>query len=58
MQETADGVIVVLHDADLMRLAGTRLNIWDADYDDLRDLDVGSWFSPEFSDERIPTLED
>jgi glycerophosphoryl diester phosphodiesterase len=58
VQETADGVIVVLHDADLMRLAGTRLNIWDADYDDLRDLDVGSWFSPEFSDERIPTLEE
>jgi glycerophosphoryl diester phosphodiesterase len=56
VQETADGVIVVLHDADLMRLAGVKLNIWDADYDDLRDMDVGSWFSPEFSGERIPTL--
>ena len=58
VQETADGVIVVLHDADLMRLAGVRLNIWDADYDDLRDLDVGSWFSPDFADQRIPTLRD
>ena len=56
VQETADGVIVVLHDADLMRLAGVRLNIWDAMYDDLRDIDVGSWFSPEFADQRIPTL--
>jgi glycerophosphoryl diester phosphodiesterase len=56
VQETADGVVVVLHDADLMRLAGVRLNIWDADYEDLRDLDVGSWFSPDFSDQRIPTL--
>jgi glycerophosphoryl diester phosphodiesterase len=58
VQETADGVIVVLHDADLMRLAGVRLNIWDADYADLRDIDVGSRFSPEFSDERIPTLKE
>ncbi|NQT11461.1 MAG: glycerophosphodiester phosphodiesterase, partial [Planctomycetes bacterium] len=57
VQETADGVIVVLHDADLMRTAGLRKNIWNIEYDELKSLDAGSWFSPEFRDQRIPTLQ-
>jgi len=56
-QETADGVVVVLHDADLMRVAGLDRKIWEITYEELRDVDVGSWFSPEFADQRVPTLE-
>ena len=33
-------------------------NIWEAKYDDIKDLDVGSWFSPEYEGERLPTLEE
>jgi glycerophosphoryl diester phosphodiesterase len=57
VQETADGVIVVLHDSDLMRITGLGKKIWEVRYDEIRSLDAGSWFSPEFGGERIPTLQ-
>ena len=56
VQESADGEVVVIHDSDLMKLAGVDLNIWDGTRQQLQDIDVGSWFSPEFSKQRIPTL--
>ena len=56
VQETADGAVVVAHDSDFMKLAGVNLKIWDATMADLQEIDVGSWFSPEFKDERVPTL--
>ncbi len=56
VQETADGVVVVLHDSDFMKLAGRNLKIWDATLDDLKDIDIGSRFAAEFSGERVPTL--
>jgi glycerophosphoryl diester phosphodiesterase len=58
VQETANGVIVVMHDSDLLRVAGRNWKIWETDYEQLRDLDAGSWFAPEFAGERIPTLEE
>jgi len=58
VQETADGVVVLLHDTDLMRIAGLPTRIWEADFDDLRRVDAGSWFSPEFDGEQIPTLKE
>ncbi len=56
VQETADGKVVVLHDTDLRRVAGVARSIWDMRLDELQQLDVGSWFSPAFHGERIPTL--
>ena len=56
VQETADGEVVVFHDSDFMKLAGVNLKIWDATMADLKDIDIGSWFAPEFKDERVPTL--
>ena len=56
VQETADGEVVVFHDSDFMKLAGVDLKIWDATAADLRDIDVGTGFGPEFEDERVPTL--
>ena len=58
VQETADGVVVLLHDTDLMRIAGLPTKIWEANFDDLRRVDAGRWFSPDFSGELIPTLEE
>lgn len=57
VQETADGQVVVIHDSDLMKIGRTNLKIWDATVEQLQDIDIGSWFSPEFRDERIPALE-
>ncbi|HSF31190.1 MAG TPA: hypothetical protein VLK82_12070 [Candidatus Tectomicrobia bacterium] len=37
-------------------LAGLPRSIWEVRYEDIAHLDIGSWFDPRFSDERIPTL--
>lgn len=58
VQETADGVVVLLHDADLMRIAGVDKKIWELPYDDVRKLDLGSSFSALFAGEPIATLEE
>jgi glycerophosphoryl diester phosphodiesterase len=58
VQETKDSQVVVMHDSSLLRTAGVAKNIWEVDYDEIKDLDIGSWFSPEFADARIMTLEE
>lgn len=57
VQMTKDGTIVVLHDASIDRTSTGHGNIWDVTYDEIKDLDNGSFFSPEFTDTRIPTLD-
>ena len=56
VQENADGVVVIGHDRDFMRVAGANLEVWKATNVELADLDVGSFFDPAFSDQRVPTL--
>ncbi|QDU73096.1 Glycerophosphoryl diester phosphodiesterase [Bremerella volcania] len=56
VQETADGQVVVMHDSDFMKLSKDPLKIWDATSDKLKGIDVGSWKSPDFADQRVPTL--
>ncbi|PKM71055.1 MAG: hypothetical protein CVU92_10425, partial [Firmicutes bacterium HGW-Firmicutes-17] len=54
--QTRDGIIVVSHDNNIKRISGQDLNIWSSNYADIKDLDIGSWFDPQFKNERIPTL--
>ena len=56
VQETADGEVIVIHDSDFMKLAGVNIKVWDATMPDLTDIDIGSWFDPQYSDQRTPTL--
>ncbi len=56
VQEDADGAVIVVHDRDFTRLANTNLEVFQATQAKLDDLDVGSVFAPEFSDQRVPTL--
>ena len=56
VQETADGEVIVIHDSDFMKLAGVNLKVWDGTLEQIRDIDIGSWFDPKFSAERVPTL--
>ncbi|HJS74589.1 MAG TPA: glycerophosphodiester phosphodiesterase [Vicinamibacteria bacterium] len=58
VQETKAGEVVVLHDNDFMRIAREGIKVWDGELEELRRLDIGSWFSPEFASERLPTLEE
>jgi glycerophosphoryl diester phosphodiesterase len=52
-----DGRLIVFHDADAKRIAGIPRKIADFTWAELQPLDVGSWKSPQFKGERIPTLE-
>ena len=56
VQETSDGVVVVAHDSDFMKVANDGTKIWDARWGHLQELDIGSWFAPEFADQRVPSL--
>ena len=58
VQESSDGEVVVIHDSDFMKLAGVNLKVWDATLKQLKEIDIGSWFGPDFSAERIPTLQE
>jgi glycerophosphoryl diester phosphodiesterase len=53
---TADGQIAVFHDTDLRRMANDRRQVSRVTMAELQTIDVGSWFGPEFSAERVPTL--
>ncbi len=56
VQETIDGEVVVIHDSDFMKLASINLKVWDGTLEQIRDIDIGSWFDQKFSTERVPTL--
>lgn len=58
VQLTKDGEIVLMHDSNLKRTAGINKEIWNVEYDEIKNLDVGSSFNIEFSGERIPTLQE
>ena len=58
VQMLADGTIVVMHDDNLKRTTGVNKNVWEVTYDEIKDLDNGSFFSKEFEGTKIPTLDE
>ncbi|NKB88422.1 MAG: glycerophosphodiester phosphodiesterase [Acidobacteria bacterium] len=56
VQESADGEVMVVHDSDLMKIGRQPLPIWSTTADELRGVDIGSWFAPNFANQRVPTL--
>ncbi len=58
VQLTKDGIPLVIHDFTVNRTTNGRGNIAKFTYDDIKQLDAGSWFSREFTGERIPRLEE
>ncbi|KRU25235.1 glycerophosphodiester phosphodiesterase [Clostridium botulinum] len=53
-----DGYIVIIHDERVDRTTDGKGEVKDFSLDELRRLDAGSWFSDEYKDEKIPTLEE
>lgn len=51
-----DRALVVIHDDTLERTTNGFGRVKDHTLAELKQLDAGSWFSPHFSEERIPTL--
>ncbi|HOJ10025.1 MAG TPA: glycerophosphodiester phosphodiesterase [Clostridiales bacterium] len=55
---TKDGYPVVVHDEKLGRTCNGTGFIKEKTLEELKELDFGSWFSPEFANEKIPTLKE
>ncbi len=55
---TADNKLVVIHDNDLKRIAGVEEKVTEKKWDEIKKLDAGLWFSPQFKGEKLPSLED
>jgi glycerophosphoryl diester phosphodiesterase len=58
VQQTRDGRLVVFHDLRMERTTNGSGNLRDLTLDQIEQLDAGSWYSPEFAGERVPTFEE
>lgn len=55
---TKDNELVVIHDSRLERTSNGVNKVENWTLADLKKLDFGSWFDPQFESERIPTLDE
>lgn len=53
---SGDGQVVVFHDSDFRRVAGDPRTVARTPLADMRGIDIGGWFDPDFAGERIATL--
>ncbi|HSL93653.1 MAG TPA: glycerophosphodiester phosphodiesterase [Bacillota bacterium] len=58
LQMTSDGQLVVLHDETLDRTTNGSGYLRSHSLSEIRALDAGSWFSEEYSGEKIPLLQE
>lgn len=58
VQETSDGVVMVMHDDNVQRTTGINKNMWEVTSSELQAVSAGSWFSPKFKNDRVPTLDE
>ncbi len=56
VQQTKDQQIIVIHDTSLKRTTGINKKTYDVTYEEIKDVDAGSFFRPEFQGEKIPLL--
>ena len=57
IEQTSDSVVVVIHDDRVDRTTNGFGAVDSLRYDEIKKLDAGSWFDPQYKDERIPTLD-
>ncbi|WP_152394403.1 glycerophosphodiester phosphodiesterase [Paenibacillus guangzhouensis] len=58
VQLSKDGVPVLIHDYSLERTTNGQGLVREKNYAELEQLDAGSWFSPAYAGEKIPSLEE
>ncbi|OZB91765.1 glycerophosphodiester phosphodiesterase [Paenibacillus sp. XY044] len=58
VQLSRDGRLILIHDETLSRTTNGSGWVQDHDLEELRKLDAGSWFHPDFAEERLPLLEE
>jgi glycerophosphoryl diester phosphodiesterase len=52
VRQTSDGELVLFHDKDLERIAGTKASLESKKWDEISQLDVGKWFGETFTGEK------
>ena len=58
IRRTKDGVLVLFHDDDLLRIAGIPGSVEELTYEELSAIDLGLRKGPQYRGERIVTLDD
>lgn len=56
VQQSRDGQIIVMHDTNFRRTAGVDANTWELTYEEILELDVGSFFDAAYAGEKVPLL--
>lgn len=55
---TKDDKLVIFHDSSLERICGEKERVIDLTLKELKKYDIGSWYSPEYFQERVMTLQE
>ena len=58
VQQSKDGKLFVMHDHSFYRTTGLREFSWNLTFDEIEQLDAGSFFSDAYAGEKIPGLEE
>jgi glycerophosphoryl diester phosphodiesterase len=58
VRRSKDGTLVCVHDDDVKRTTDGKGKVAELTLAQLKKLDAGRWFAPEFAGERVPTLEE
>jgi glycerophosphoryl diester phosphodiesterase len=58
VRRSKDGHLVVMHDADVKRTTDGKGLVADLTLAELKKLDAGKWFAPDFAGQRVPTLDE
>ncbi len=58
IRETKDGHLILMHDVTVNRTTNGSGPIAEMTLQEVKKLDAGSWFSPEFKGEKVPTLKE
>jgi glycerophosphoryl diester phosphodiesterase len=58
VRRSADGVLMLMHDRTIDRTTNSTGEFDQLSFDEIRTLDAGSYFSPNFTGEPVPTLDE
>lgn len=58
VQQTKDNKIIIIHDKNLKRTTGVNKNTKELSYEEIKNLDAGSFFDKTYEGEKIPLLEE
>lgn len=58
VQATRDGRLVIMHDPTVDRTTDGKGKVSELSFEEIRALDAGGWFKPEYKGEQVPTLEE